>query len=151
MSTPESLNVAVLDLDDRGLSSLIESLSAQLDLDFDSDSPFDFNERGNKLKYSKMVTELLVDPFSVEQHLAYGFSKSEIWARSQVVYQLLEEWLMHIGYTYGVDTLLDVKLIDYRLFIIGVKDVRKKFQDNRMGKRYTRYNRTSQNKCAVGL
>lgn len=145
------LKVVVLDLDDAGLNSLIESLSAQIDSDVDSDLPLDFDERGNKLKYSKLVIDLINDPFSIELFLENGLSKTEVWIKTQVIHTLLEYWLAEIGYGGGANTLLDVKIVDYKLYIMGVNDVRKELQVNRMGERYTRYNRTSQNKRAIRL
>lgn len=139
-----SIKIILLKMDDDDYSKLVYSIVTQLEKDLDSDCPIEHLNSTLLNEYSYMVADILRDPFYVEQCFNYPlFSNSEdvndAAEEIELIYLAIEHWIDEMSYKYQIDTLLDVRLVNRELLVMGEKNVRKKISFDGVGEWNTRF------------
>jgi len=134
-----SLKATVLNLEDEDYNLLLHRVIYQIDEDYDPDVPDSELGTSKALFYLPLVTDILNDPFKVDNFLSANFTKREQRWRRAVIFDVIEEWLNIIGTKYSISSLLDVRVVNEKLFLLGESNAKQNISFNGVGKWNSRY------------
>lgn len=151
-----TLNITVLEPDDEDYSKLVFSIIGLLEHDLETDCPMDSIDSKLIDQYAYMVADILQDPFHVEHCFSYpifstGFDHVDVSDEIEIIYLAIENWLDEMARKHRIDTLLDVKVNNYNIIVIGEKNVRQKITFNGVVEWNTRFVQRNSRPRDVGL
>lgn len=144
-----TLKATVLNLEDEDYNLLLQKLIYQLDEGCDPDVPD--NELGSEksMFYLPLVIDILNDPFRVNDFLSSNFTKAEQRWRRRVIFDVIEEWLIIVGNKHSISSLLDVRVVNEKLFLLGESNAKQNISFNGVGKWNSRYVQRNKSKCVA--
>jgi hypothetical protein len=144
-----TLKATVLSLDDEDYADLLHRFIIQLDESHDPDVPINQLNTPYTKGYLSLVTTVLNDPFKIDVFLSPDLVGKERRLKRAIIFSVIEEWLIIIGNKYGIDSLLDVRIVNEKLYLLGEPNAKQNISFNGVGEWHTRYLQRNKNQCAA--